>query len=64
MEFIIFVEAFVLMGMGVWIGRGYQRRCEANRRMAFIDSPEYKALSIEKQMGACAMWGYLIGERP
>lgn len=63
MDFIIALECFTLVALGVWLGRSYQRGCEADKRLKFSVSPEFKSLSFEEQRGALAMWDW-IDRRP
>lgn len=60
MDLIIAVECFTLVAFGVWLGRSYQRGCEADKRQAFAVSPEFKALSYAEQRGALVMWDWIM----
>lgn len=60
---LLVVVYFVFVCFGVWLGRVFQRKLESEKRMAFADSSEFKALSYMEQRGALLMWKYLK-ERP
>lgn len=60
---VITVGVLVLMGieyyLGQFVGSMKEKEHQCSLRLAFADSPEYKALSPEAMAGVGVMWSWL-----